>query len=91
MNFILANLSIVEGARFYTFTEEVDGQQVETKKLLIKVHISSMIEGFPYSGKFQQHDYNVMLELPADKTALELQELLPQLAQLYINQQYPNT
>lgn len=83
MRFLLSKLSISNGARYLT-------DENEERKLMITVNITSKIEDFPYPNKFEQIDYNVNLELPENKTGSELDALLPEIAQNWINEKYPD-
>ena len=58
---------------------------------IVTCHITSVIEDFPYEGKFEQIDYGVKLEFSSSLTAQQINNELPIVAQQWINTQYPNT
>lgn len=76
--FLLANISTVNIS-------------VQDGNCNVTCHITTMIQDFPYIGKFQQIDYNVVLVLPGSLTIDEANAQLPTYGQAWINTTYPNT
>lgn len=88
MEFQLSGLSIVNGARFVDSKNDNDEP---VKRLIITVHITTKVVQCPYDGKFQQVDYDVDLDLPDNNTPSEISDMLPVIAQNWINNKYPST
>jgi len=87
MQFVLADLAVINGARY---VDRTDGDGNVSKQLVITVHITSKCDAIPYVGKFQQVDYNIDLDLDDTILPSALNEALPQIAQVWITNKYPN-
>lgn len=95
MNFIYKSHSIENGAEYVPVLDEnnapiLDNDGKPILKLIVTVMIETQIAGFPYEGKFTQHDGNVKLELDGTLPANTLQQQLPILIQNWIINKYPN-
>ncbi len=100
MKFKLKTFSVPDGAKFIDETVTVPAPTEEdpeatttttVTKLVAMANVLTTIEGCPYEGKFEQMDGNVPLYLPSNKTADEIQALLPGIAAAWVAATYPDT
>ncbi len=92
MKFKLKTFSMPDGAKFITVPAptEID-PQATTTKLVGMANIVTAIDGCPFADKFEQTDGPVQLELPSDKTADQIQALLPSIVADWVAATYPDT